>query len=151
MRFRCISAVFQQCRVVSPQCSCYWAQSPARVFQWEEQIQNPWDVSIWSLHYTISEFNNLKCLSDSFKNAITDIFQVTAVISQFSLLFHVSAVTWHTGTSWLTPTDWTLRSIWPPPPAAGTWQEMCVQSWGMWRVECEQQIWNKSRVETICI
>lgn len=39
-------------------------------------------------------------------------------------------VTWPTGTSWLIPTGWTLRSTWPPPPAAGTWLETCAPSWG---------------------
>lgn len=66
-KVKCISAASPHSVItVSPQCSCYWAQSPARVFQWEEQIQNPWNVSIWSLHNTISVVHNryyLKCFS----------------------------------------------------------------------------------------
>lgn len=41
------------------QCSCHWAPSPARVFQWEEQIQNAWDVSVWSVHNTVLNHLNL--------------------------------------------------------------------------------------------
>lgn len=59
------------------------------------------------------------------------------------------SVTWRTGTSWLTPTDWTLRSTWPPPPAAGIWQETCAQSWGRWRRNVH--ISSQCRVLTVCI
>lgn len=44
--------------IVRLQCSCHWAQSPARVFQWKEQIQNAWDVSMWSVHNTIFDVFN---------------------------------------------------------------------------------------------
>lgn len=64
------------------------------------------------------------------------------VYTSFSYL--CVSVTWHIGTSWLTLTDWTPRSTWRPPPAAGTWQEMCVQSWGRWssggNISCQSRV-----------
>lgn len=48
----------------------------------------------------------------------------------FLILLWLLTDTWPTATSWLTRTASTLRSISPPPPVAGTWQEMSVPSWG---------------------
>lgn len=57
------SAVFQQwvliCHNFSPQCSCHRAQSPAGVLQWEEQIQNPRDVSDQSLTHSLKNTYNV--------------------------------------------------------------------------------------------
>ena len=48
----------------------------------------------------------------------------------FVVLLDPLTDTWPIVTSWSTRTGWTLRSISPPPPAAGTWPEMCAPSWG---------------------
>lgn len=37
------------------QCSCHWAESPAWVLQWKEQIENPWDVSMHLIHNRLTD------------------------------------------------------------------------------------------------
>ena len=130
------SAVGPHTVIVSPPVFTPSSAEPCQSFSMEKTNQKPLRCEyVVSLMFLITDIYP-KVLSDSQKQPQ----YLLLFISNFCVYLYPAAVIWRTGTSWSTPIDWILRSTSPPPPAAGTWQEMFVQSWGKWSLNVTNRI-----------